>query len=88
MAKLIVTVTGDKLDKLGGRLASLMNAANQYPDSVGPSMGEEDHIDGILFALDALGIPYQVHRNGEADRYTAVEIADRTFYMSGGGEDG
>ena len=88
MAKLFITVAGYKLNKLGRRLTSLMNAANQYPDSIGPDMGEEDHIDGILFALNAMDIPYQVHRSGEKDRYSAVEIAGRMFYVNGGAVEG
>ncbi|MBQ9348870.1 MAG: hypothetical protein IJT94_16280 [Oscillibacter sp.] len=74
-----------KLDAIGKRLTELMNDSNRNPDTTA-AYEAEDRIDGILFVLSTLGIPHEVRQQGEVDWYTSVDIAGRTFYVSGGGK--
>ena len=94
LAKTMAELTdnlGIKLETIAVRVTGLMgeinitleasNAGTQESKDV---FGAHDRMDGILYTLGTLGIPCEVRWNAEKDRYTAVEIAGKTFYVGGG----
>ena len=87
-ARVCAELTDDlpsKINAIGKAISRQMAVVNKATaDGTRLSTGL---MDGMIDALMFLGVPYQVHKDG--DKYRAVEIAGETFHVdSASGEGG
>ena len=72
-----------KVNRLGEVLVTQMETANKESGQMSyKAMETYGRINGVLDALSILGIPHEIHWQGERDKYISIDIAGKPFYVN------